>query len=482
MKIKLIPLFVAFFLLLFSYVPNKASEAVTGSEGVKLKEIDIALKHAFYNRMTDPQQTVIQGKRVLARAEQINYAEGMAEANRVIGIGYYYMNKADTAIDFYLVALSIYKEAKNQIGQAKVLNNIGNLYLTGDYDQALNYYSEALNIALKVKDDNLIGTSYLNVGNIYYRKKNFYKALQYYDQCSKLFSKVKDTINMIQCLQNTGVVYYRLRNMAEAKELLLQAHEQARVNDLNTTLARIDLTLTSIFITGKDFANAEKYWQEGLDYSELVKNPKLVEDYKYTRYELLMNKADYKDAVYTLREIYQHDSVEYKNNSTIKLTFADKQYKQLEREHENEATIERQKYNMKMFWASTIVACLLLVVIVLLVNNVNRKAQTNARLTELNTKISEQKEHLNRVNQHLEDIIDERTKDLRNKNKKLSDYSSHLSHQIRGPIATLKGLLNLEKDDLIDPVECIKLMNKCVGEIDDNIIDMSSTLHSPDNE
>lgn len=118
-----------------------------------------------------------------------------------------------------------------------------------------------------------------------------------------------------------------------------------------------------------------------------------------------------------------------------------------------------------------------MVVIVLLIYNVNRKAKTNKRLTELNAKISEQKENLNQINHHLEEIIDERTKDLQIKNKKLADYSLHLSHQIRGPIATLKGLLNLEKDDLIQQDECIKLMNKCVSEIDDNIIDMSGMLH-----
>ena len=81
------------------------------------------------------------------------------------------------------------------------------------------------------------------------------------------------------------------------------------------------------------------------------------------------------------------------------------------------------------------------------------------KLTELNEEVSRQKDNLNRVNHHLEEIIDERTKDLQVKNKKLSEYSSYLSHQIRGPIATLKGLLNLEKEGLVDEHECIRMMN-----------------------
>jgi signal transduction histidine kinase len=125
------------------------------------------------------------------------------------------------------------------------------------------------------------------------------------------------------------------------------------------------------------------------------------------------------------------------------------------------------------------VAILLLVVIVLLVGSVKRKATTNSQLQELNSEISRQKDNLDRINHHLEEIIDERTKDLQVKNKKLSEYSSYLSHQIRGPIATLKGLMNLEKEGLVDKQECINMMDKCVSEIDEKIIEMSDMLHDP---
>src|SRR6201995_4879557 len=132
-----------------------------------------------------------------------------------------------------------------------------------------------------------------------------------------------------------------------------------------------------------------------------------------------------------------------------------------------------------MFWGVTTVSGLLLLVVAMLIANVRRKKHTNARLTELNSEVSRQKDNLDRINHHLEEIIDERTKDLQVKNKKLSEYSSYLSHQIRGPIATLKGLMNLEKEGLVDQPECIRMMNKCVGEIDDKIIEMSDMLHDP---
>jgi flagellar biosynthesis/type III secretory pathway M-ring protein FliF/YscJ len=153
------------------------------------------------------------------------------------------------------------------------------------------------------------------------------------------------------------------------------------------------------------------------------------------------------------------------------------QFKQQAKQRENELTIQRQQNDRIKFWAVTVVAGLLLVVIALLISNVKRKTVTNLKLTDLNEEVSRQKDNLDRVNHHLEEIIDERTKDLQIKNKKLSEYSSYLSHQIRGPIATLRGLMNLEKEGLVDEKECINMMDKCVSDIDQKIIEMSEMLN-----
>ena len=135
-------------------------------------------------------------------------------------------------------------------------------------------------------------------------------------------------------------------------------------------------------------------------------------------------------------------------------------------------------YSRARFWTVVIVAILLLTIIALLIYNIKRSASSNRKLLELNNQITYQKDNLNLINQHLEEIISDRTKDLKEKNKQLSEYSSYLSHQIRGPIATLKGLVNLEKENLIDQTECIDMINKCVSEIDEKIIEMSSMLNN----
>ena len=102
------------------------------------------------------------------------------------------------------------------------------------------------------------------------------------------------------------------------------------------------------------------------------------------------------------------------------------------------------------------------------------------KLTELNLEVSQQKEDLDRINHNLENIIEERTKDLKIKNHKLSEYSSHLSHQIRGPIATIKGLMILKKNNLIGREEFIEQVDICLTDIDNQITNINESLNDPD--
>ena len=137
-----------------------------------------------------------------------------------------------------------------------------------------------------------------------------------------------------------------------------------------------------------------------------------------------------------------------------------------------------RKKNKILLIAAIVVTCLAFVVILLIVKNVKKKAKTNKILNILNQEVSLQKENLDRVNQNLEGIIHQRTIDLQVKNRKLSEYSAHLSHQIRGPIATMKGLMILEKESLIEEKDFILEISKCVNEIDDRILNINDVLHN----
>jgi tetratricopeptide (TPR) repeat protein len=464
----------SFLFILFIPVYAFGYQNVTASDTNEVIRLN---KEAYKVRLSDATQTVRLADKALKLAQKLKYINGIAEAYRTKGIGLGYQYDQVHAFDCYMDALSSFQSVGNKNGTAKVYNNIGNLYRDNDYETALNYFKQGLSIAVRLKDTALLASLNLNIGNVYYRKKQYFDAIAQFAIARKMFEQVHDDANLISCLQNTGVAYFSMGQYDKAKEMLLQANEGAKKLDMNATISSIDLALADVYIAKREFDDAEKIIKEGSSYSL---NKKVDYDYKHTTYELEYKRKNYEKALYYLTNIYQLDSLDHQSYVSNQIIILKDRYERDASKKEKVLLEEQRKNSNYMFWGALLVAALSIGVIGLLVVNVKRKAETNNRLTELNAEVSRQKDNLDRINHHLEEIIDERTKDLQIKNKKLSEYSSYLSHQIRGPIATLKGLMNLEKEGLVDKQECINMMNKCVSEIDDKIINMSDMLHDPD--
>lgn len=440
------------------------------------------IARGFDMRLTDATQTVKYADRALKLAQRLNYTKGIADANRIKGLGERYLGNSEKAIEFYLLALDNYKTMSNVVGQVRIYLNISSLYQEVDYDKCAEYLNMAkeLFVAGKIDNNNILASIFMNFGNLYQLQKNYTKALVNYNQSYDLIKKLDNPELTVAVLQNLGVIHSATGNNTKAKDYLFKALEQAKALDLNQSVSQINLTLADIYIAEEDFKKAEESLTEGKAYTVLGKNDLMQHSYQLTSYKLELKRKNYEQALNYLQTIYKQDSIDYKSRNSAALSLYQANYRQEELKREKEKIMLTQKYDRSIVIGTIILAAFLVLVIALLFSNVKRKAETNKKLTELNTEISNQKDNLDRINHHLEEIIDERTKDLQLKNKKLSEYSSHLSHQIRGPIATLKGLMNLEREGLVSQEECIQMMVKCVSEIDDKIIDMSDMLHNPE--
>jgi len=258
----------------------------------------------------------------------------------------------------------------------------------------------------------------------------------------------------------------------------LEANKRAKLANLNTVIGSINLTLVEIYKNKSDFIKAERFLNEGKYYAEIGKDIKLQSDLLKKSYQLANSRKNYKQALYLLQKLYTQDSIELQNTVTKKFGLFEEQSKFAAREKESAIKLEKAKTNKIIFLASIMVSLLAIILIVILYLNIKKKAKTNKILNILNQEVSLQKENLNRVNHNLEEIIHQRTIDLQIKNRKLSEYSAHLSHQIRGPIATMKGLMILEKESLIEDKDFILEISKCVNEIDDRIININDVLHN----
>jgi tetratricopeptide (TPR) repeat protein len=276
--------------------------------GKDTTEVNTLNRNGYDNRLAKPTETIIAAKKALELAIKLDFKKGQAEAYRVQGIGEYYLNRPDSALNRYFDALNLFEKIKDDMGKAKVFNNIGNLYQLVDYDKALENFAKAEDIAKKHNQTALIASLHLNIGNIYNRKTMYNSALGHYNKSYALFTKLNDVVNMVHCLENMGGLYFYQRDYKKAKELLLQAYPKAKDLDMNSSIAAINMTLGDIYIAESNFDEAEKYIKEGKSYSELIHNAKDIYDYKHSSYQLEKRRKNYEKALNYLIDIYQSDS------------------------------------------------------------------------------------------------------------------------------------------------------------------------------
>lgn len=236
-------------------------------------------KQAFSIRLVKPAQTVTNANKALEIARQINYIKGLGESHRVIGIGYYYLDKQTNAINHYLTALTYFEQVKDLYGQGKVYNNIGNLYRLNDCGLSLNYFGRSLAIAIKLADNQLAANSYNSMGSVYYRQNSFTKALNCFNKSSELFAALNDSANIVQCAQSSGNIYLALHLYDKAEDCLLKASSGAKKNGLNDLVMTADFGLAQAYIAQNKFKKAEKAICEGMKYAAAVHNDKLSNDF-----------------------------------------------------------------------------------------------------------------------------------------------------------------------------------------------------------
>ena len=439
--------------------------------------INKLLKQGYSIRLSNPTQTVEIGRKALEVSKQIDYTYGMGEALRVIGIGYSYLDNSKEAINSYLNALTCFTKINDLLSEAKVYNNIGNLYLEVDAKRTLYFYKKALPIAYKFSNNRFIALIYLNLGVAKFKLGDFYSALNYYNKSLELYSKLKETSFQVICKQDIGVTNFELKQYDKAYSILIETRKIAHDLGLNQTVASIDITLTNHFIRKNMFKAADKTIEEGDSLGTKLKSSVLKYSFTTLRYRLFAKQHNYKQALSTLYALYKQDSVAHDKGVSTQIDLIREQAKADERKRENEILLQKQKLNQVELLASAAVTILLLISIGLLYTNLKRKGKTNIQLNALNKEVIKQKQIADQINQHLEEIVFERTKELQSKNTKLKNYSSYLSHQIRGPISSLIGLLNIEKSGLIGKPECIDMMNIAVNDIDKVIQEINQMLN-----
>jgi signal transduction histidine kinase/tetratricopeptide (TPR) repeat protein len=441
----------------------------------------------------------------LVVAMSTNDSLKMARSYRAIGYALTSIGKNNEGIEAYLKGLKIAEQKNYRELQKYLLNNLALVYtFTSNFDKALDYHFKSLIIREEDGIQDQIGITYNNIGLVYYKIKDFEKALEYYQRSFAIKQEIKDYYDLDRLYINISLCLIELKNykqaIANVNEAFLLCKQECsdRVKLEGTfTLAKANFYLGNYVLAGDQYLEAKqlalKLEDKGFiaeSIRGLSKIQAIKGDYTAALNNLLEaenilanSRLDdelirvYKEIADTYRGLEDYQQTSVYQNKYISLkdsVYSDRLIRNLARvqtdfeERENLATIaakdqlilikEDSLQKQRRFnYAIAVIAMLSIALALVLYRSGVIKQKVNLELQKAKLIIEEQNIELNKSRDRLQAEVDEQTEELQITNKILEDVNKELdnfiykiSHDIRGPLATLRGLCVVAISDVKD--------------------------------
>uniref|UniRef100_UPI00404935A1 tetratricopeptide repeat-containing sensor histidine kinase n=1 Tax=Gelidibacter sp. TaxID=2018083 RepID=UPI00404935A1 len=442
-------------------------------------------------------------------SKSLDYKKGIAEANYYKALIYTQRDDYFNAIDNFNKSIRIYKELNDTLGIAKVSNSIGlieikrgnyskgllnslsaiqifeekNLYEdlsiaynnlaeayynTHQVDKALEFNFKALGVREQLRDSSGIKNSNRNIAMLYSKRKEHRKAIEFYEKVLGMINPNKDQSLRGDILPRIGEEYLQFKEYDKANAYLTEGLQYNRdIDNKSGTLRTLNsighLNLAQKNIKLAEFQINEAYAlaQNSEDKNEVLRNFKLLVTLDST-------KGNYQSAFSWQRQYYslkhqietQNQPKIPENAESISENFGDSNDSFT---NETEDGIkEKQLQNLRLLSYGLIAAFVTALTILLLIY-----------LKRKNTvKYTQELEEKNKQIQLQNDAILEQTHHLEEINKVKDRLFSIVSHDLKDSISSIKGFLDLLKDDSISKEE----FNELIPELSENANNASLLL------
>ncbi|WP_157807042.1 tetratricopeptide repeat-containing sensor histidine kinase [Algoriphagus formosus] len=407
-------------------------------------------------------------------AKEIQYLSGEARAKENIGWINYRRGKWQTAFEYSETAFGLATQINDSLQIARILNNIGALYFEQqNFKMALLQFQNAYD-AVEGKDD--LYTQIRSLNNLAY----IYSQLGNYDS-ALFFAKKAININeasgspYLTSFSNRviGDVYLSQGYLDSASIIFENSLDMARRQGLSTTLASVMHRLGDTYLRKGELDKAEAILLEGVEVSKANNfRDELAKSHKYLA-ELYEQKGNLRMSLQHLNSYVSiNDSLTNKMNqdriSLMQGMFQDNLEKSevelLKAQNQNQA--DRLAFINRIVWIMSIAAIIVLVLGFWVVKFNLDIRKINADLVAQQQKIASQNADLERKSEQLQTINETKNK-----------LFSILSHDLKGPIASVKGLIDMTVGGDISQEEFFEILNTLKKDVDSVHFTLSNTLN-----
>jgi signal transduction histidine kinase len=451
--------------------------------------IDLILELAKSKIRENPDTTAILLKEGLDLSLTAKYKAG--ESRALSTYGYYYFEKGETdkALEFNLDALKIANTYNLGAEKLKALNNmaldysiqgkdalaltqflealevantinengkridinvsIAALYSkNGDYQTAITFLEIARNLSLKLMDDEIIPYTFINMASQYSTMGSFDRANEFIDKSIVFFEKsnIKDWLS--HSYEQKGSIALKQEKYDEALNYLIKAEKLCDELNFAYGYALVYSALSECYLGLNDLEKAEQYGKKSLEYGYDLNVETVIKESNALLAQIYHRKGD-DDKAYAYQTTYLNlykegaDEKFKKGLGILRSKMEFENQKQQLIVEQNKEIAKQKKY---VYFAIGAIVLLLIFFISIYRNNKLQKQYTQ-----------ELQEKQNQLLQH--------EAELSEANKTKDKLFSIIAHDLKGPINSFYGLLELSLTGDMSKEDYNRLIPKALNNI-----------------
>lgn len=403
----------------------------------------LELSEAYLTVNTD--SALFFANAALASAKKLNNKKLEAGSYVAIGQSYDYVNQQTIALEYFLQARTLYEDIREDSGLAVTFYAIGEMYNTlKDSKTAVMNFHKSLRLFTAMHNELQMANLYGSLGNVFFKARKYDSAKHYNNLGLAIGRKENDTTVLQDILGNIADVLIDQGKMQEAEPFLTEANMYAEAQGNYYGIAYGKNQLAKIAIARKKPAVAIQLANE----METIGLQLEMDD-------LLMDAAELKYKAY--RQMQSPDSAllymeRYKTlsdtlNGRNKYAALDSllnTYRFGKKQKEVELLQKTNQSNTILLVSSCFALLITGVLLVLIYKRSKERSKMNAALQQ-------------------------QTEKLQNVNQLKDKMFSIIGHDLRGPISSLKGLVDFMKNNSLsneDSEMVVKELRQSVNSVD----------------
>ncbi|UII24495.1 tetratricopeptide repeat protein [Fulvivirga maritima] len=427
-------------------------------------------------------------------AKETEYKFGQAKALNVKGVIEWNQSNYGDALKYYLEALDLFKAVGDNLGALICYNNIAESYKKiGEMRKGLSYLFKAQALQQKAYGIKQPLIS-VNIGEVYVHEKDYDSATFYFMEAlhnDDIYDRAK------------SYAYNGLADVArETRDYDAATYFNKRALDIRKAIKEqraVSISFTKL----AEVAGLQQNYALALLYFDSA----LVEAHNAESMDLRMDVYERKAQMFKMSGRYERALKNYMLYSQLKDSIFNEQKANqialLQTKHqtellkqENQTTKMEVKHRNEIIFIIVILLLATLAISYLLYKQRKVQKFVIQELAEKNSHIQLQTEelqaqsekmrllnyNLENLNGTLEDRIKERTRILKEQNKVLAEYAYINAHELRAPVATVMGLVNLLMHSKTEGEEreIIEYLHKASSQLDSVIRNLKYRLETHD--